>query len=245
VVESANVADESQARFVFLGTVLRIGAATELAIPVDTKTAVVRVDEVLLAPQQLQDEEGQEVTVRLRDAPLLQPDQQAIFYTNPWLYGEHLAVIEVDRRGSQQRAGVSRQLQNNSEREEDRLLTLRIADAELIVVGVVVDTKPVFQQQPTASEHDPEWWQAETTVEQPLKGAHPGPTVTFLFAASIDVAWFQAPKVRAGQSGIWLLQRPVEMLGIDDYVIYDPLDAQPRDQLDRIQRLLGGGGRTR
>jgi len=243
VAESADVAYESQsqARFVFLGTVLRTNASTDVAIPADANTAVVRVDEVLLAPQLLEGEHGREVTVRLRDAPPLQTDQKAIFYTNPWLYGEHLAVIEVDRRGSQQRVTASRQLQNNREREEDRLLTLRIADAELIVVGVVVDTKPVVQSQPTASEHDPQWWQADTEVEQPLKGTPPGPTVTFLFAASLDVAWFQAPKVRAGQSGIWLLQRPVETLGIDDYVIYDPLDAQPREQLGRIQRLLGRG----
>ncbi len=245
---TASALDEAtgQARFVFLGTVVRLNAATEAAIPLASNMAIVRVEDVLRAPPALGEQAGREITVQLREAEAAQEGQRAVFFTNPWLYGDSLAVLEVDRREAQALGALREQVQSASQQEDDEALRERLGTSELVVVGTVVNTRPLAQGQTLrGSEHDPQWWEATIAVEAVEKGALQDPTVAVVFAASMDVLWFQAPKARVGQDGIWLLHRqPIQDMNVTAYAVVDPLDVLQRDQLARVRRLQGGGQAT-
>jgi len=64
-----------------------------------------------------------------------------------------------------------------------------------------------------------------------------------LFPASIDVMWADAPKFQAGQEGVWLLRTERVPAAATElfpsvYTALDPKDFQPRDRVERVQRLL-------
>lgn len=248
-----------ESRFIFRGTVERLNEATMPAVPVNEHTAVVRVDEIIRAPDLLSDLTNQEITVQLREAAPMQVRQQALFFTNPWLYGTGIAVQEVGRqevarRGTEaERSRVREQVASIAQGRPDEALQARLASAVIVVMGRVYNTRPAtFAGSPPVTEHDPAWWEALIAVEEVLKGAVPPvaadavqkgapsqPTIVVLFANSQDVVWFQAPKLRPGQEGIWLLHRDENIqTRFPVYVVLDPLDAQPKDQLGRIRSLL-------
>src|SRR5262245_14850976 len=87
-----------QSRFVFHGTVQRLNDATMPEVPTSDRTAVVRVDDVIQAPGELVDYAGRDVTVLLSGRRKLAPGDQAIFFTNGWLYGDSLAVRSIGER---------------------------------------------------------------------------------------------------------------------------------------------------
>src|SRR5438128_2106695 len=84
-----------QARFVFRGTVKKTKAAT-MPVPDKTKTAVVRVDEIIHAPPLMKDWAGKDITVLLGGRKKVAKGQEAVFYANGWLYGEGIAVQALD-----------------------------------------------------------------------------------------------------------------------------------------------------
>jgi hypothetical protein len=64
--------------------------------------------------------------------------------------------------------------------------------------------------------------------------------VVVLSAGSRHVAWRNAPKLRVGQSGVWILhEEMIDELDQEALVLVDPLDSWPLEQLRRIQALLG------
>jgi len=219
--------------FVFVGTVERLSAATLSVAPVSGRTAIVRVEEILRAPDSLLDHAGREITVELKDARI-KPRQSAIFFTNGWLYGESLAVVEVGRQPIS-RANEERLITQTTDaiaalpRDE---LRRRIDAADLVVVGRVSALRAA--QAPSAlpgGEHDPRWWEAVVDVEAVEKGTAELTTVSVFFPTSLDVAWFHVPKPQPGQEGIWILSsQPVaELEGREVYTALHPLDVQPKD----------------
>jgi hypothetical protein len=234
-----------QSRLIFRGTVERLGAATMAAVPITDGTAVVKVDEVFQAPAALGDLTGKEITVQLGEARRAQEGEEGLFFTNPWLYGEGIAVQEVDHRPvGREAARVRRSVAAAVDGLPDEALSRRLADAEAVVAGTVHNNRPAaVGAPPRLTEHDPQWWEAMIAVESVEKGTVPQPTVTVLFANSMDVMWFQAPKLRVGQRGVWLLHRAERQTGLaiptPGYIVLDPLDAHPVAELDRIRRLIG------
>src|SRR3954465_14132845 len=72
-----------RARFVFRGAVQKLGAATMPEVPVNDRTAVVRVEEVRQAPPELARRVGQEVTVQLAPGgQQIKEGDELVFYTN-------------------------------------------------------------------------------------------------------------------------------------------------------------------
>jgi hypothetical protein len=64
-----------------------------------------------------------------------------------------------------------------------------------------------------------------------------------LFPASIDVAWYAAPKYHAGQTGVWLLHdEGVPAAAAAEYSsVYTSLDAvdfQPAEEQARVRSLI-------
>jgi hypothetical protein len=60
-----------------------------------------------------------------------------------------------------------------------------------------------------------------------------------LFARSMDIAWYGAPKVKAGDRGVWLLhRRDTRGKPVPDLAIVHPLDFQPAPELENVRALL-------
>jgi hypothetical protein len=229
------------AQFVFRGTIQRVEASTLDLVPADSDTAVVRVDEVLKAAPSLGDFTGREITVKLAEPGDATQGEQAVFFTKGWLYGETLAVIEIGRLEGDA-ALLRAQVDAAVHQAADKELRGRLAGAALIVAGRVVDLYPaaVVGEVGEGSEHDPQWWEAVVQVDTVFRGKPAGQRITFLFPASQDVVWAEAPKPAVGWDGIWLLYRDqLPELSFLDYTALKPWNLVPRGQADRVRRLLG------
>src|SRR6478609_10469532 len=89
----------SNAAFSFVGTVEHLGAATMEDVPIGERTAVVRVDQVLHAPDAFAQLAGTSLTLQLRDdRDPLEVGASAVFFANGLAFGASLALEEVDRR---------------------------------------------------------------------------------------------------------------------------------------------------
>ncbi len=239
---------ESQnASFVFQGTVQRLKATTVKQVPVDERTAIVRVDEVLQAPEALQHFKGQRITVQLGGDKPVRKGQKAVFHTNAWLFGDGLAVQSLDHTApaaATAKAGVA----DPAEAFKEQKLKQHVDDADLVVTGRVVSVS-VPPDAPRAmvegsstqgqiiGEHDPGWQIATVAIDSVDKGQHAGKTVDVRFASSTDVRWFDSPKFHPGQEGHFLLHkeapageaRAFAAAGSDagDYVVLHSTDFQP------------------
>jgi hypothetical protein len=243
-----------QSRFIFRGTLERLGAATMSGVPVTDATAIVRVEEVLLAPHVLGDLTGKEVTVVLRAPQAGDQGRRAVFFTEPWLYGEGVAVREIGRQelrataGEQEGSQLREQVSNIVDRRRDEDLQQHLAEVDVVVVGRVVNAGPLeLRGQLLTTEHDPQWWEAVLSPEVTFKGDVRGPTITVAFASSMDVMWARAPKLLVGQEGVWLLHRgPTSGKPAEEYpaplraayVVIHPLDAHPLALANRVRELL-------
>lgn len=231
--------------FVFLGTVVAVGEATLPMVEADDRTAIVRVERVLRAPEQMEHIAGRDITVKLREPADV--GTTAVFETDGWLYGESLAVIETGRR---RRADAAQALEADPEVAAGRetpagadraaahrsAIQARAEEASAVVVGRVVGVKQLETAagagpggEERLSEHDPRWAIAEVEVDEPVKGRRSG-TIEVLFASSEDVMWHRAPKLVVGQKAVMLLQKgapEVEDKRAD--AVLDELDVQPVD----------------
>jgi hypothetical protein len=127
----------------------------------------------------------------------------------------------------------------------DAQVRVRLAQAEVVVAGVVSSTAQVARPGPPfLSQHDPDWWRATIDVETVEKGQVASKTVTALFANSTDVAWFRSPKLQVGDHRVLILQK-TDPFGkpLQELAVVDPLDVQPLADVERIRTLLKTGDR--
>ncbi|HEX8707473.1 MAG TPA: hypothetical protein VF723_04355 [Pyrinomonadaceae bacterium] len=213
-----------QATFVFRGTVRKLRAATIASVPVTEKTIVVRVDEVLRGPEVLAQYDGTDITVQLGSREQAAKDEQAIFYTNSWLVGESLAVTSVGHTAVARPAVSGRAAAGRSNMagggQADRGLQEELANADTVVTGKVTSVRVVDEQAGGAggdltaadrfqpiSEHSPAWQEAVIEVADVEKGTDIPREIVVRFPSSTDVRWYDAPKFRPGQEGVFLLQK--------------------------------------
>jgi hypothetical protein len=242
----------NQASFVFRGTVQRVKAATMDQVPVNDRTAVVRVDEVLQAPEPLRDYAGQEITVQLGGEKPVKKGQHATFYANGWLFGDSLAVQAIDHTEESSKARkAAPETGDPAKALESTRLKARMDASDLVITGRVksvrvpegepkgLTAKAAGEVDQRFSEHDPVWRIATVEVESVQKGRHAGKTVDVRFPSSTDVRWFHAPKLHPGQEGHFVLHgneapatKAMTTSGAEtgDYVVLDAADFQPLEQ---------------
>src|SRR5687768_3233866 len=86
------------APFVFVGTVRRPGGSNVELLDVESEpSAVVRVDEVVTAPEAVGDLTGREVTLRLSEAPEPARGSRHLFMATSLQFGDEIAVREIAR----------------------------------------------------------------------------------------------------------------------------------------------------
>jgi len=235
---------KQQSQFVFVGTIQKVGAATEANIPVDERTAIVRVDRVMRSVKQFQALQGREVTVQLRPELPAEAGHSAVFFAKSWLYGKTVAVVEVGRGEASQEKALTSQLQESDAKMEDEKLSRRIATAELIVLGTVTGVRPAPEEkgQGPITEHDPDWWEATIAVSSVEKGQRV-PELKVRFAHSMDEMWVDSPKLRKGERAVFLLRQDQQEKGMPalrrpGWTALDPLDVQPPAHVARLRALI-------
>jgi hypothetical protein len=124
-------------------------------------------------------------------------------------------------------------------------LLKRLAQAEIVVSGVIQSVSRYGAAKPDfLSTHDPQWWQATIEVQSVEKGNLSGKTIQVLFASSKDVAWYQSPKLKAGDHGVWLLQnRDPFGKAVPAPAVVSPHDVQPIGELGHVRTLLKSGSK--
>jgi len=237
-----------QATFSFVGTIEQLGGATMTSIPIDDRTAVVRVDSVLHAPPAFAGLAGQRITLQLaagKDLP--KPGDTATFFAEGLAFGESIAVTEVGRLPvasveSRVHAAMAAGQPRPFAALEDELQTEHLrehaAGADAIVLGRVARLERAGA--PERSEHAPDWWKATLDVYHVEKGDVPAGELAILYANSLDVRWRTAPKPKASQGGLWLLHATQgDLHALAPYSILHPEDFQPTQNLDELR---GNGG---
>ena len=227
----------------FVGTVQGPAAPGTSDVGAAPGAVVVRVDEVLHAPDALAQLAGSDVTVQLDPAAKpLAAGAQSAFFTNALAFGDTLSVAEIGRlpvdavaphvstsmaMGLSPQLGLRRQL-------EDRQLRSHAAETDALVVGRVVKLEKAG---PTRfAEHDPDWWLATLDVRHVERGRVASGSVQVLYANSLDYRWRNSPKPKAGQDGLWLLHATEgDQRKLGRWVIPDAEDYQPVENLDRIR----------
>jgi hypothetical protein len=225
--------------FVFLGEVLRTSASTVDLVEATKETAVVRVERVLRAPDDLGAGKGFEVTVRL--ASPAKKGQRAVFFTMGWISGESLAVQEIGRQAPGDPEAIDKQMGDVVRKDELAELRRRVKEASAVVVAEVAETRPLGGKEvPPASEHDPLWRTAVVVVSSGEKGdMKEGQRIEVAYPSSDDVMWFRAPKPEKGDRAVFLLhQRGLEERDVQMLAIVDPVDMQPVERLDDIRRAV-------
>jgi hypothetical protein len=260
---SSSSPDPQEARFVFKGTVQKLKAATMREITANDRTVVVRVDEVIQAPESLSHYAGQNITVLLAGKKRFKKGQQAVFYTNGVVYGDSIVVQSVDEHAVDKMpaaitmAATSDPVKNLRTKD----IQARLATADAVVSGrvtsirmpsdIVASTAIGFTSSNVTSpisEHDPDWRIGEIQIDQVHQGSHKGKTAEIRFPSSQDVMWHDAPKLRPGQEGFFILHRsqkvaaaaaaaPTEDAG--EYVAFHAADFQPFDETGGIRSLIG------
>jgi hypothetical protein len=227
--------------FIFQGTIKELNSVTMRGVPATEKTIVVEVTKVIRAPDAVGIVPHQVITVMLQKPAKLRRGEEFIFFTNGWLYGESIAVLELGRmKIVKNNILLFDKINDEVDKLPDRRLQNRIDSAILIVVGKVISAKEAESSGPMRlTEHDPQWWKALIEIESVEKGTYKEKTLLIAFPNSMDVVWYKAPKFKVEQEGIWILRKD-DIKEVEEamYTALEPLDFHPKNNLDRIRQLI-------
>lgn len=196
----------SQATFIFKGTVKKLKAATIPSVPVTEKTVVVKVDEILRAPEALEDFAGSDITVQLSNRETIKKGERAIFFTNSWMVGESLGVRSIGHTPFNTQSVLKASVAGEIKDEATQRLQEKVADADTVVTGKVTDVRLAGDQSQSISEHSPVWQEAVIEVSDVEKGEGTSKQILVRFPESTDVLWYETPKFQLGQEGVFLLK---------------------------------------
>jgi hypothetical protein len=243
------------APFVFFGTV-RVpgGSNVELLESDEYPSAVVRVDEVIAAPEAVGDLTGREVTLHLAQAGRLARNSRHMFIATSLEFGNEIALEEIGRvphrrQVEQQlrRAVLDERLNDLDEAQTERL---RLADA--VVYGVVQRIESISPESADGAaepvgEALPGFRAAVLKVWRMLKG-RPDEDPRVIFPFPRTQKWSEVPLFVEGMEGVWILQAASgQTLGAGKVIVpalptaftaLDPLDFHSPGMLARLATLL-------
>ena len=228
-----NLGNASDAKFIFRATVEQVRAATLTEITDVTNCIVVKVNEVVSAPPGFDDWTGRSITVSVKDIGQQKPGTEQLFYTNGWLYGKSLAVVELSSRNSKEVS--NEQVISELDANQDKKVRERLKSSELVIAGKVIKISNP-EKLKVDTEHDPYWSIAEIQISSVEKGKWESKTISIQFAASRDVMWERSPKFKVGDEGIWLLRRKPNQE--NQYSITEQEDFYPIERLAYLRSLL-------
>ena len=197
------------AELVFRGKIIEMGGTTMAALVATDLTATVLVQEVYRAPEVLKLVTGKTITVVLNDRESLNAGDDIFFLTKGWLYGESIAVLELERAHAQatDEKSFAQRLNNETQMSKNEAVAERIQNATLIIAGTVLKTRLLETKKPQPiGEHMPMWAEAVVRVTSTERGPPPAEDIVVIYPESRDVMWYRTPKFRKGDSGVWILK---------------------------------------
>jgi hypothetical protein len=242
------------APFVFFATVRRPGGSqVEMLEGDEYPTAVVRVDEVITAPEAVGDVTGREVTVHLSDSRKLQRGSRHLFLATSLQFGDEIAVSELGRvpRRRQVEQALRRAVVDEKLRHFDEAMEERLRLAVTVVYGVVQRVEPVTPDTAgpaeTYGEAAASFRAAVLKVWRTLKG-RPDEEPWVIFPFPRTQKWSEVPLFVEGEEGVWILQGAsgqtlsagkVKVPDVPNgFTALDPLDFHAPGLLGRIEVLL-------
>jgi hypothetical protein len=237
-----------EAGFVFKARVVRQGSPdVRLANTEEGKSLTVEIGEIFRSTQVLSSLRGKQAVVLSKETAGAEEGAPLVLFTNCLVLGNQIVLEEVGQIKASRE--VERDLQQAVKTMEEQPLERRVAGADAVITGKVLSTHRVEEPSIYRSEHDPDWWIARVQVLSALKGKVNG-EIDVLYPNSTDIAWYKAPKLHEGVSGILLLWRGKETEALPEkargmYQVFDPLDLLSMDRLEDVQRLLGTEKRGR
>jgi hypothetical protein len=238
--QTSNIEDlVRESSLIFSGTVLELGVSSVANLAPRDNFAVVRVSRVMRSDPALGDLRGKLVTVELLDRGNLRPEQTAVFFTSDWIHGGGIASRELAHLDVTNENEVTAEVA----RLPQRHLAERVAEAVLVVVADVTETKPTPFD--IRWRNAPQWAISVLRIATVLRG-QPGTNVMVLFPTTERPMWARAPRLRNGQRAVFLLQRPPawtvppeEPSWLEAFTALDPADVQPESQLAIVEILVG------
>jgi hypothetical protein len=241
----------TKARFVFRGTVQRLNATTVAEVRDTSRTAIVKVNEIIQAPKSLQHSTGREVTVQLHEGSGLKVGDEAVFFTEAWMFGNTgIAVRSLGHHPPGPRTAALRSNQDPVANLADRDAKSHYDDADVVVGGTVTSIRiPASARRDRGpSEHDPQWREAVVEVDKVYKGKTIKKEVVVRFPASADRMWHRAPKLEVNHRGNFMLHKWTPELGrktlteaappADTYTVLHPEDFERFEHPGPVSRLL-------
>src|SRR4051794_19272534 len=238
------------APFVFIGTVRRPGGSNvELLASDEYPTAIVRVEDVIAAPEAVGDLTGRDITVHLSGSESPSRNSRHLFLATSLQFGDEIAVAEVGRMPSRRQVEDRLRTTVIDERLRaiDETQAERLRRATSVVYGVVRRIEPAMPEgaglSEAVGEADPRFRAAVLNVWRTLKGAHDAePRVIFPFPRTQK--WSEVPLFVEGVEGVWILQ-PARGQSIgagkvkvpdipNGFTALDPLDFHTPGMLGRI-----------
>jgi hypothetical protein len=227
-----------EAPFVFQGTVLDVGKNNLRGIAASSAHALVKVEEVLLAPSNLGNLRGRTLTVVLAKAA--RKGMRGVWWATSWVFGDEIGVIEVERATGLGVMQAATQVMGARLAALDSQVADRVSGADLIVAGAVVDIEDLGVD---GIAEGTTWRLAFVRVSTVLKGQAGAETV-IQFPGAGSPRWATAPRLVLGQEGVFLLRRPsreprmrkVKASGV--WVALDPNDVHASSALARIEGFV-------
>src|SRR5260370_23895403 len=130
----------NRSNFVFVGTVTKLNATTEPLVQASSRTAVVRVDDLITGENMAADMKGKEITVQLLKANSVSAGRSVLLFSSVTVAGKSLAVREIAHYDAPRHRTLAAQEPDNAKSQPDADLQKRIRQAVLVVTGRVFGT---------------------------------------------------------------------------------------------------------
>ena len=252
---SAQDASLAEADLVVVGTIVSKGQSANAETIASASSAVVRMEEIVkpATPSALHGFIGKQVTITLSDPDGVDIGERLVFYTRLVSIGSGLSLAAIAQRKNED-SRLAAAMENEMTELADATLKAQLDVARTVVVGKILRIEePVLDAAATSgttllSEHAPQWRNAVIDVGEVLKGdARVGDEVIIRFSASMDVLWFDAPKLAVDQEGVFSIGAARAITGDMSMAIETPdqegtvikrTQVLPLTERARVQRLL-------
>lgn len=221
VASNVMAASPQEAEVVIEGEIVEPGSATD--------DAVVMVRRMLKPekPSPLQGYVGRTVQIKLQDPAAHRSGDSGVFLTQFASLGSDLRLLELSDGGNGSDVAVASAELMLAEQADAQMRGM-LEKADHVVVGRVSSLLQIAStpNDGVISEHVPQWQSAVIEVTEAIKGgSSTGDTMTVRFASSIDVMWYEAPKLTVDQQGIFVIGEGRVMSGIANLEPESPGDA--------------------
>lgn len=244
------------APFAFFGAVRRPGGSNvEMLESDEYPTAVVRVEEVISAPEAVGDLTGRDVTVHLTGSQRLGRGSRWLFLATSLQFGDEIALTEIGRVPYRRQTGerLRQAVVDERLRELDEAQAERLRLATAVVYGVVMRVEPASPDPAgpaeAMGEAAPRFRAAVLKVWRTLKG-RPDEEPRVIFPFPRTQKWSEVPLFVEGEEGVWILQPARgQTIGAgkvkvpdlpNGFTALNPLDFHTPGALARLDILLVG-----